>query len=76
MGRRTNKVDRHNARSGVKVYETLDQILGYAAIIKCQSGQVLGTCSRDQRDLCGLDGTTWISIWQYLGGAIHPVVRV
>jgi hypothetical protein len=53
MGRRTRKGDRHNARSGATVYGTLDQSLGYAATVKCQSGQVSGTCGRDQRYLRG-----------------------
>jgi hypothetical protein len=58
MGLRTNKGERHNAKSGVTIYGTLDQRFGYVAIFKCHSSQVSGTCGRDKRDLRDPDGTT------------------
>jgi hypothetical protein len=58
------------------IYGTSDQSSDCATTVKHQSGQVSGACGGDQRNLCGSDGTTQISMGPNLRGVVHQLVGV
>jgi hypothetical protein len=71
---RLGKGDRHNARSGATIYGTPDQSSGYAATVKCQSGQV-SAHAVEIREIYNPDGTTQIPIRPHLRGVVHQLGR-